>query len=98
MKNWVRKEKRDAADFGAKRTPRSGGIWSFPGDLKNDKFLIESKKTEKKGFTITNKTWEKVWAEALKSQRMPLLSIELGNAMEIVVLEKGDFLSLLNEK
>jgi len=98
MKNWQKKEKKDAKDFKARRTPRSGGIWSFSGDLKNDRFLIESKKTEKKGFNITNKIWEKVWAEALKSQRMPLLSIELGNEMEIVVLEKGDFLSLLNGK
>jgi len=96
MKDWQKKETKDAKDFGGRKTPKSGGAWSFPGDVTTDKFLIDSKLTERKSFTITCKIWKKIYNEALKSRKLPCLSISLINEdIEIVVLDKNDFLELI---
>ena len=98
MKSWQKKEIKDADIFGGKRTPKSGGLWSFPGDVTSDKFLIDSKTTEKKSFSIKNSMWKKIEHEALKSRKLPILSICLINdAIELVVLDKNDFIELLKE-
>lgn len=89
-----KKEKKDAKDFGARETPRSGGFWGFKGDEVTDKLLIESKETKKKRFCITEELWEKTYEQALISGKIPILSIELGNKKEIVVLSKEDFIEL----
>jgi hypothetical protein len=94
MRKWIKKENQDAKDFHGKRTPRSGGLWSFKGDIKSDRFLIESKQTEKKGFTITKKLWNKIYQEAIESRKLPLLSIQIDD-VDIVVLDKNDLLMLL---
>jgi len=94
-KRWQKKEARDAAQFSGRVTPRSGGFFSFPGDVKSEEFLIESKFTEKKSFSVSRRLWEKINHEAIKSRRIPILSIELaGNGVELVILDKNDFLSL----
>jgi len=93
---WQRKERSDANFFGAKQTPRSGGLWWAKGDSKNDGYLIDSKDSKSKQFIITNQIWEKVAREALLSSRVPLLSIGLENKkIELVVMDKNDFLELL---
>jgi hypothetical protein len=98
MKDWQRKEKKDVRDFSAKPTLRSGGIWFSKGDLKNDRFLVDSKKSEHERFSITAKMWQKIYKEAILSQRLPLLSIEFGkDGTELVVLSKDDFLSLVDK-
>ncbi len=95
---WQKKEKNDAREFGGRVTPRSGGMWSFPGDVKTDMFLIESKTTDKKSYSITANTWRKLYSQALKSQRLPLLSIQLAKEdIEVVVLDKNDFIAFLEE-
>lgn len=88
--DWRKKEKRDANYFGGKRTPRSGGIWSFPGDVVNEKLLIDCKVTDKKGFRITVEMWDKIYGEALNCGKIPCLSIRFGNGTELVVLDKND--------
>lgn len=98
MKPWQKKERQDAKDFGGKVTPRSGGYFSFAGDVITKDFLIDSKVTEKKGFRITGNIWRKIYNEALKSRRLPILSISLINEdIELVVLDKNDFLSMINK-
>ena len=97
-KNWQKKETKDAKDFEARQTPRSGGFWSIKGDSRNEKFLIESKTTIHKGFAVTEKLWAKVEREGLLSQRIPMLSIELGNGAELVVLDKNDFTNLIKKE
>lgn len=97
-KNWQKKERRDSVDFGARQMPRSGGLWFAKSDSRNDKFLIESKSTIHKGFTVTGKLWKKLEREGLLSSRIPVLSVELGNGSELVVLDKNDFISLMEEK
>ncbi len=97
-KRWQKKEQDDAKEFGGRVTPRSGGFFSFPGDVKTDDFLIDSKTTEKNRFSVTKRMWEKIDIEALKSRRMPLLSVKFGDSnIEIVILSKGDFLRILKQ-
>lgn len=99
MKNkWQKKEINDAKDFGAKQTIRSGGLWFSKGDSKSDDFLIENKTTDKESFSIKAEIWEKISKEALLCNRVPMLSIEFGKkSHEIVVLDKGDFIEILNK-
>lgn len=96
-KPWVKKEKSDAKLFGGHRTPRSGGIWRFPGDAKSSQFLIDCKTTEAKSFSITRDMWKKITREALLNKRLPILSIKFVGGSEMVVLDKEDFLSLVKE-
>jgi len=98
MEKWQKKEKDDAKSFGGKRTPKSGGYWSFPGDVTTKHFLIDSKTTEKKGFRVTESMWKKIYYEALKARKLPVLSISLINEdIELVVLDKNDFISFLKD-
>lgn len=96
-KQWQKNETKDAKLFGAKQTLRSGGIWFAKGDSKSDKFLIDSKLTEKKSYSITEEIWKKLSTEALLSQRLPVLSVTFGKEKqyEIVVLDKSDFMELI---
>lgn len=99
MKKWQKKESKDADIFNGRRTPKSGGFWFFPGDVKSDDFLIDSKTTDKKSFSITANMWEKIEGEALKSRRIPILSILLTNeGTELVCLDKNDFIELIKKK
>ena len=93
-KQWQKKEDRDGKDFGAIPMPRSGWLWFAKGDRRNDQFLIESKQTKHQSFSITEKLWKKIEREALLSQRLPLFSIELGNGVELAIMDKNDFISL----
>jgi hypothetical protein len=98
MIKWQKKENKDKKSFGGKRTPRSGGLWFIPGDVKIDKFLIDSKQTDHNSFSITLEIWKKIYREALNSRKLPCLSIELGDGTEVVVLDKNDFQSFFKEK
>ena len=53
-------EKSVAKDMGAKTVVASGAMWFSKGDVRNDKFLIECKTTEKDFYSITIKVWEKI--------------------------------------
>jgi hypothetical protein len=98
MKPWQKKENKDAELFKGRRTPKSGGFWAFAGDVVTKDFLIDSKVTDKKGFRITGNIWRKLFNEALKARRLPLLSILLrSEGFELVVLDKNDFLSFLKK-
>jgi len=96
MKKWVKKEKLDEKLFGGHRQKGSGNTWSAPGDVKTDKFLIDSKQTDKKSYSVSLATWDKLYEEALFSKRLPILSLQIQN-IELVVLDKEDFLKILKE-
>jgi len=96
MKDWQKKETEDAKSFNGRKTPKSGGYFSFPGDVITEDFLIDSKLTKNKSFSITAKMWKKIYNEALKSRRLPCLSVSLSNYnIELIILDKNDFLSFL---
>ena len=95
-KLWQKKERQDAKDFGARQMPRSGGFWSLKGDSQSDKFLIESKTSKHNRFSVTEKMWNKADREALLSNRMPIISVKFGDEnIELVILEKNDFMTLI---
>ena len=94
-KAWESKEKKDAKAFNGKRMPRSGGFWSAKGDIKSGKYLIESKQTMKRSFSVSVDLWKKIEREALLSNRIPLLSLEIGKEkQELIVISRDDFLTL----
>lgn len=95
MKKWQKKEKKDAKDFGAKVTPRSGGLWFAKGDSKSEIYLIENKTSKHNRFSITKQVWQKIEKEALLSQRLPMLSIQFSDEdIELVVMDKNDFIKV----
>lgn len=98
MKRWEKKEHKDKSLLGGKLRPRSGGLWFAPGDVTTKDFLIDCKTTEHKGFTVTEKIWEKIYTEAIGCRKLPCLSIQLGDGKEVVVLDKNDFFSFFQEK
>jgi hypothetical protein len=100
-KPWENKEVSDAIDFGGKGVKGSGNKWWNPGDVKSGEFLIDSKTTIHKSYSIKETTWLKIQKESLHSQRLPALSIqtssESGDGIEVVVLNKQDLLAMLDE-
>lgn len=96
MKKWQKKEKSDAKEFGGYVQKGSGNTWSAPGDVKTDRFLIDSKQTDKKSYSVSIKTWDKLYEEALFAKKLPILSLKIQD-VEVVVLDKEDFLKILRE-
>jgi hypothetical protein len=97
MKKWEKKQRKDASDFKGRETPRSGGLWGFQGDVVNGKLMIESKHTEKKSFSVTDKLWRKTYEQALKASKIPVLSVQLGTGTEFVVLCIHDLIEILDK-
>ena len=93
---WKKKENKDQKDFGSRKSRGSGNYWPEPADSKNKIWLIESKYTKNKSFSINIEKWQKIYDEALFSKRLPLLSIQIQN-IEVVVLAKEDFLKLIKK-
>jgi len=96
-KPWQKEERQDAEDFRARQTPRSGGLWFAKGDSKNETFLNERKTSKYKRFSITQAMWRKIEREALLAKRMPLISAKFGDGIQLVVLDKNDFISLMEK-
>lgn len=96
-RGWQGKEKEDAVAFGGVRTPRSGGFWSFPGDVKAEIFLLDSKDTNSKSYSVTEAVLKKLQKEALLSERFGVLSVRLGTGREFVVLDKNDFIEIMTQ-
>lgn len=87
-----KQEKSVAKQFGGKVTIASGAIWSSKGDVRNSKFLIECKTTEKDYYSLTAKVWEKIEQEAIKDHlRTPLMVIDLEDKDRVVVFRPQDF-------
>lgn len=97
MKKWQLKEKSDAKLFKGNRVKGSGNKWYSPGDVKSDVFLIDSKQTDKKSYSVSKKTWDKIYEEALFSFRIPMLSLNI-DGTELVVLDKNDFEKLTKKE
>lgn len=92
-----KQEKSVAKDFNARPTVASGALWGMKGDVRNDKFLIECKTTEKDYYSITTKVWEKIEDEALKDRmRTPLLIIDLQDTDRYIVFNPNQFIRQVN--
>ena len=91
-KRSQKQEKSVAKDFNAKVTVSSGALWGMKADVRNDKFLIECKTTEKDYYSLTAKVWEKIEEEAIKDHdRIPLMAIDLEDRDRVVVFKPSYF-------
>ena len=91
-KRSQKQEKSVAKDFNARVTVASGALWGMKADVRNDKFLIECKTTEKDYYSLTAKVWEKIEREAIKDHgRIPLMIIDLEDRDRLVVFKPKDF-------
>lgn len=87
-KRSQKQEKSVARDFNARPTVASGALWGMKGDVRNDKFLIECKTTQKNYYSLTAKVWEKIEQEALKDHdRIPLMVIDLEDSHRVIVFK-----------
>lgn len=87
-----KQEKSVAKDFNAKVTVASGALWGMKADVRNDKFLIECKTTEKDYYSLTSKVWEKIEEEAIKDRgRTPLMIIDVEDRDRLVVFNPKYF-------
>ena len=90
-------EKSVAKQFGGKQVIASGALWFAHSDVRNDKFLIECKTTEKGYYSVTNKVWEKIEDEAVKDRmRVPLLIVDLRDRDRYVVFNPSYFEKKVN--
>lgn len=91
-KRSQKQEKSVARQFNARVTAASGALWGMKGDVRNEKFLIECKTTEKDFYVLTSKVWEKIQEEATKDHmRIPLMMIDLEDNDRYVVFRPKDF-------
>ena len=89
-----KQEKSVAKQFGGRQVIASGSLWFADSDVRNDKFLIECKTTEKDYYTLTAKVWEKIEREAIKDRgRIPLMIIDLEDKDRMVVFKPKDFVT-----
>lgn len=85
-------EKSVAKKFNARPTVASGALWGMKSDVRNDKYLIECKTTEKNYYPITYIVWEKIEDEALKDHdRIPLLVVDLEDKYRYVIFNPKYF-------
>lgn len=96
-----KQEKRIAKKMGGRKQPRSGGITGHRGDVKSKQFLVETKTTSKKSYSLTTKVLTKISEEAFGQNRDPLVVVqfekghESGMVEEWVVLPATIFWGLL---
>jgi hypothetical protein len=101
-----KQENRTAKEFGGRTQPASGAIPTLKGDVRTGEttpsfnstdFLIENKFTDKASYSLKKQIWEKIEKEALKDNlRIPLMQIDIQDK-ELVLLNKSDFLSLIEK-
>ena len=79
-------EERVAKLVGGRRQPGSGSlpIPGFKGDVKEDSFLFEAKRTDAKSLRIKAEWLMKIEAEAEALGKFPALSIEIGGMSPLV--------------
>lgn len=83
LKKMSQKQERAVAEeFSAKTVVASGAKWGSKGDVRNDKYLIECKITQKPFYSLTKTTWEKIEKEAIKDGlRIPMMCVDVDNGV-----------------
>ena len=88
-------ESRAEKDYGGKRTPGSGNQWHTKGDVKTDRLLVECKTTVKKSYSLKLEDLVKHMAYGILENKIPVFEIEFSPWKTFIVLDKEDFLELL---
>lgn len=93
-KKSQKQESKVAYDLNGKVTIASGALYFQKADVRNDKYLVECKFTEKDHYSLTLKTWEKIRSEAIKDGlRIPVMEIEVygKDPSAFAVMDINDF-------
>ena len=82
QRSMTAKSKREAkklnAIVGGKVVPGSGAVQGLDGDRITARTMIEEKVTDKKSYTLTSTTWEKLLGEAARNGLLSALILKLG--------------------
>jgi hypothetical protein len=95
MKNWELKEDHDAKTIKGRKNRGSGNRWYNPGDSRSDNFLVESKFTERKSYSLNRNRIQKICNEALLVFKIPLFMVQIQD-LEVVVMMKEDWEKIIN--
>ena len=57
-------------------TPASGAFWPFKGDVSFENYLVEAKRTDKKGIRLTEDVLEKIYKEATNDGKIAGIELE----------------------
>lgn len=96
-------EKRIAEKLGGKRQSHSGAILGSKGDVKLDKFLLDSKQTSFNSIVVSTDMLSKITKEARGEGKNPAIVITFETPpMEVskqwVLIELDDFAKMLDNK
>jgi len=80
------RKKGDKFENKVQKCINSGAFHFDKGDLKTENYLIECKYTEKGSYSINKKVLQKIWNEALESNKLPQV---------IVGIKDGDYTWIL---
>jgi hypothetical protein len=72
-------EKKAAKRIGGKITPASGALQHSKGDIRKDRFLIDSKATVNESFRLTTEQLAKISKEALDAGKDPAILVQFVN-------------------
>lgn len=88
-----KQEKRIAKEMNARVTVASGALDFQKADVRNDRYLVEAKTTEKSFYPLSLSTWEKIEDQALHDGiRIPVMCIDLNDGKEsLAILHHHDF-------
>jgi len=83
-----RKNKGRRFEKRVQRTIGSGNVWFAPLDLNYEKYCIEAKYTDKKGYRVACSLLEKIWNQSLEMNKEPVLVIGIKrNDKEVFMLQ-----------
>jgi hypothetical protein len=80
-----RQEKRLAADVGGRRTAGSGNGWAVKNDVRNDRWSIEAKTTERRSYSLRLDALKQAEKHALLDGREMAFCVEIAGESFVVV-------------
>lgn len=73
-----RREKKIAKKMGGKLTANSGARWHSKGDIITKDSLVEVKSTTQASMTVPQLWLDKIWQEAVKVNKTPVVVLDFG--------------------
>lgn len=101
VKKATAQENRVMGDLGGRRHTGSGAAWSRKADgsvngaawSDLNHAMVETKRTDKKSYSIKSAELEKLFDEAAMEGRVPLFGIEL-NGRDYILMETVDYIEV----
>jgi len=61
------------------RTPKSGSFWELRGDIRQENYVIEAKRTDKKSMSVKEEWLEKIYNCAVMESKEAGIELEFSN-------------------